>query len=304
MDAKRFLYTTAVTSKKLIILLIALCVSTSNAHSESIWKVTSKKSGTVYLVGDPRALLTTDYPLASVYEEAFKASAVVVTEYDFIKLSLDQKHAISSKSRESMDRSNTPLRKRIRPEDWDRLIKTLKALDIGRVEMIRLKPAMIARRLSTEKLRAKGYTSPGLAEYFYTKASATQKLTETLERTDDFSYFFASRNKASDTTIIQSALDDMDNFDAQMEQKRAAWHTGDLELIHQMYVNPVQTRMPNVSRVLFQERVERWMPNITRQLDSYQTVMIIVGLEHIPGEHGIIAKLENMGYQIENITSI
>ena len=83
-----------------------------------------------------------------------------------------------------------------------------------------------------------------------------------------------------------------------MKQKRLAWNSGDLDHIYKAYTAPLASELPQVSKILIDERTEQWMPRILKQLSSYQTVAIVLGMEYLPGDTGVIQRLKTAGYTV------
>jgi hypothetical protein len=81
----------------------------------------------------------------------------------------------------------------------------------------------------------------------------------------------------------------------EMEKTNNYWRTGDFEGFVNFQIHEI-----NQIPVLIKDRNEKWLPRMIAAMHEKPT-MFVFGAGHLMGEHGIIEKLRETGYKVEQV---
>ncbi len=87
------------------------------------------------------------------------------------------------------------------------------------------------------------------------------------------------------------------------ERDHSAWRHGNMEPVLQD-IAKIKGEVPEFYEKLLPERNRRWMVEIERLLRGKKNAMVLVGVDHLGGDEGLLSLLMEAGYQPEQLYGI
>lgn len=285
---------------KRIILGIALVVSACSgvAAESSVWKA-QKDNSVIYLGGTSHLLRETDYPLPAEFDQAYKASEIVVFETDVGKINepvTQQKLLVKA-----MYADGSTIEQHLSAKAYGELSAYCDANGIPLAAFSRLKPAMLLTTLTIMELMNLGVSQRGVDQFYYDLAKKEGKAVAGLETADEQINFLVSMADGIEDDFVTYSLKDMKNLKEQFEILATAWRRGDAEKLAKLMITELKTRQPQLYRKLITERNRNWLPMIDAYQKTLRTEFILVGVAHLVGPDGLIATLRKKGYRVDKL---
>jgi len=300
------MYNTRWAARLLAIAVVAaaLVLSTSSAAQTSIagsgksflWKV---HAGTkvLYLAGSVHALGADAYPLASAFENAFKASGTLVEEIDLAEAeSLTAAPMLLAKGMYADGRT------------FDGVVsKETAALVTGRlkdtglpVEMIRpMKPWMVMLMLTALEAQKAGLDAAlGLDKYFFDKAKVAGKPVIGLETAESQIDLFDKMPEKVQEQMLRSTLSELDAQRNSLKTMVADWRRGDAAALEKVLLSSFDSYRSAYTSLIV-ERNRNWVPQIDACLAKPSPCFVVVGAAHLVGPDGLLTLLRQKGYRVE-----
>lgn len=285
---------------KRIILGIALVVSACSgaAAESSVWKA-QKDNSVIYLGGTSHLLRETDYPLPAEFDQAYKASEIVVFETDVGKINepaTQQKLLVKA-----MYADGSTIEQHLSAKAYGELSAYCDANGIPLAAFSRLKPAMLLTTLTIMELMNLGVSQRGVDQFYYDLAKKEGKAVAGLETADEQINFLVSMADGIEDDFVTYSLKDMKDLKEQFEILATAWRRGDAEKLAKLMITELKTRQPQLYRKLITERNRNWLPMIDAYQKTLRTEFILVGVAHLVGPDGLIATLRKKGYRVDKL---
>ncbi len=271
--------------------------SLQSAQADSpVWKVV-KGDHHVYIGGTIHVLSKSDYPLPAAFETAYNQSAKLVFETDTRKLQTPEfQAALMSKVVYSDGRN---LKTVLNESTYQKLENHLTIRGIPITNFMKLKPGMVALTLTIIELQRLGLMGTGVDEFLSLRALNDQKTIGQLETVDDQLELISSLGDGQENEIIDHTLQETKKLPAMMQIMKAAWRKGDNAALENVILTPFKKDFPEVYGRVVIKRNNAWLPKIETMLQTKEVEFILVGALHLIGEDGVLAKLKDRGYSIQ-----
>lgn len=279
--------------------LLLLLAGAAEAQAEtSLWKV-QKGDNIFYIGGTCHLLRAEDLPLPTAYESAYAEADRVIFETDIGKMNDPdtQKKLMMS----MIYNDGSTLEQHLKPETYAKLESFSRIHDLQLDGMKGLlKPAMVAMIIMIKELAAIGVDEKGVDQIIYNWAHRDGKNTGELESIDEQIQYAASMGEGIEDKFINYAMEDAASIRQEFHKIIDAWRAGDSQALNTFMVAGVE-RLPSLYKSLLKDRNEKWMPLIEAYSKSPEVELIMVGVAHLVGSDGVIHKLKQRGYQIEQL---
>nr|MBP6688803.1 TraB/GumN family protein [Hyphomonadaceae bacterium] len=80
-----------------------------------------------------------------------------------------------------------------------------------------------------------------------------------------------------------------------------AWEHGDERALEHAVVEETRTDYPELYQMLFVDRNNAWMAELSREMEGSGVDFIAVGAGHIIGRDGLVAQFRARGYRVERV---
>ena len=84
-----------------------------------------------------------------------------------------------------------------------------------------------------------------------------------------------------------------------MDKTLRAWRAGDLNQVDQLILAPMKAEDAQTYLQMFTARNQAWLPQIQALFGNKEQELVLVGLGHLAGPDGLLALLQQAGYQVE-----
>ena len=159
---------------------------------------------------------------------------------------------------------------------------------------------MIEELLKLE-LQKLGLAGTGVDEFYNLKALNEKRTIVFLETVTKQLTFIAEMGEGREDEFIQYALQDLNDLPNVLQALKEAWRSGDNAQMQKISLKPLKEGFPKIYTSLVVDRNNDWLPRIETMLKTKDVELILVGSLHLAGNEGILEKLKNRGYTVENI---
>ena len=83
----------------------------------------------------------------------------------------------------------------------------------------------------------------------------------------------------------------------------AAWKSGNRSEMEKTITGEMKQDFPKIYKTLLVDRNNNWLPKIEVFFESTEKEFVLVGAGHLVGDDGILKKLEERGYKVEQLDS-
>lgn len=278
--------------------IIALSSHTALALSGPVWKV-SQGQNTLYLGGTIHLLAPSDYPLPTVFDQAYQSADVLVFEVDTGAMKTQDFQRLMLQR--STYRNGESLETTLAPATYKALKDFLHAQGGDVTTVQQFKPGMLSILLTLDALQRLGQAGQGVDEYFDHKAQADKKQRLFLETLEQQLSFLADMGQGREDSLILHTLDEIQELPDMIAKLKAAWRTGDNRALADVALTPWKSAFPEIYQTLLVERNQQWLPRLESMLTTAETEYVLVGALHLVGSDGVLEMLKAKGYQIEKL---
>ena len=262
-----------------------------------LWKVQSSKN-TIYLAGSIHVLKKHQYPLHSVFDDAFNDSSRVMLEVDLDGLSSPQ--AQMDMMRKGLYLNGETLANVLSPESYATAKEQFTKLGHQIEDFQRMKPWMAATAVMGLELQKFGFDSAyGVDRHFFEKAQATGKDIQGLETVEFQVNLFNQLPLLVQEQFLLQTLEDLQNLNKQVSDMVKAWQEGNVQDLETLLEG--MQEYPELNQVFVINRNEDWLPYIEQALQEKEPVFIVVGALHLLGKEGLVAALKEKGYKVQQL---
>ena len=280
-------------------LLTLLCRTPAQAES-AVWKVT-RGDETVYLGGTIHLLRAEDYPLPREFELAYENSDHLVFETDIAAMSTPEGQMRMLKAMAAPPGQR--LTDVLTPSTYQLLADALQQRG-GDIRMLApFNAAMAIVSLQAAEFTRLGVSSEGVDQHFHKRAIQDELTTGELESVDDHFAFIASLGRGWEESLVKATLTELQNTRAMFDEMANAWRNGDLQRLDALFIEQLRRDYPTAYRELLVERNDHWRPRIEAMFAEPGTEFVLVGVAHLPGEQGLLAQLEGLGYRVAQVAA-
>lgn len=284
--------------------LMSLCAllflfAGSNAYADSpVWKV-SKGDRHLFIGGTVHVLSQSDYPLPDAFERAYRQAPIIVFEADPRALQTSEfQQALLSRTTYPQGRDLTMV---LDDETEADLRQYLAAREIPVDTIMRFKAGMVSITLTIIELQRLGLADTGVDAFFGLRALKDKKTIKGLENAEDQMAYIAGLGEGREDALIDYTLRQMADLPEMLQAMKTAWRTGDNARLAEVGMAPLEEDFPEVHDQFVTQRNAAWLPKIEAMLQTGPVELVLVGALHLVGEDGLLARLEKIGYTIENL---
>jgi uncharacterized protein YbaP (TraB family) len=278
---------------------LASAARASSKFNGFVWTI-ERDGQTGWLMGSLHPLTPDAYPLPPSMEAAFQSAQVLVQEADPDELKTPESAA------ELMRRAFYPAGDTLEAHVSAATYRTIvdRATKVGLpLEMLpRMRPWMVAVTLAAVEMQRSGFDPAlGLDKHFRDRALGLGMPVQLLEKALDQISMLESLGPTLQDALVVETLEGASTEALQARALMAAWKAGDPNAIERILVDGMKDA-PEVHRVLFVERNNRWVPKIEACLVKARC-LVVVGAGHLVGQDGLIELLRRRGYRVEQAVS-
>ena len=261
-----------------------------------LWTVRSE-TGVAHVLGSIHLLKKEMYPLDRRIEEAFAGSSVLAVETD---IGPREKEKLEKFIRENaLYPEGDALGKHVSGETYDLVRRKLHSLGMPQVD--RMKPWALALTAATIEYMKMGLDPEyGIDRYFLDKADGRKKVVELEDYGHVVRLLEGLPDRIQDLFLFYT-LTDLDTVGREADTIIACWRAGDVERMESV-VYRSRDEYPKL-RPVYDLLVTRRNRTMTEKIEGYlregQTYFIVVGAAHLVGKDGIVERLREKGYAVE-----
>jgi len=266
-----------------------------------LWQVSSSHNK-IYILGSIHLGKENLYPLKEEVEEAYKEAEKIVVEVDMTKIDALKMDEILKKYAFCPPDKN--LKDLISPSTYERLKKKLKEFNIKFEDVKNYRPWFLAALLTDWQLMQLGfYPQYGIDIYFINKALKDNKEILEIESAEEQMEIIYSLSEKEQDLFLFYTLIDLDNFEKEINQIIEAWENADADKLASV-LNLTLIRYPQIRPLyekLIYKRNRKILNKIEELLKGDKVCFVIVGAGHLVGKSGVIKKLKEKGYKINQL---
>ncbi len=279
--------------------ILLLCCTVAQADS-AIWRV-SKGADQVLIGGTVHLLPPSQYPLPAEFDAAFQRSDVLVLETDLAPMQDPARAAVLQQ--QLLYPAGTRLSSKLSDKTRGQLLDILQRHRLTLPQIDQFKPGMLVTQLTLLELQQHQFTSPGVDQHYLTLAQQQKKTLKYLEPIEFQLNLLASLGEGREDVFLQHALADVSDTADMMGKALSAWRSGDLTAVEQLVLAPVKAADAQTYQQMFVARNQAWLPQIQALFGNKEQELVLVGLGHLAGTEGVLALLQQAGYQVEPFKS-
>lgn len=279
--------------------ILLLCCTVAQADS-AIWRV-SKGADQVLIGGTVHLLPPSQYPLPAEFDAAFQRSDVLVLETDLAPMQDPARAAVLQQ--QLLYPAGTRLSSKLSDKTRGQLLDILQRHRLTLPQIDQFKPGMLVTQLTLLELQQHQFTSPGVDQHYLTLAQQQKKTLKYLEPIEFQLNLLASLGEGREDVFLQHALADVSDTADMMGKALSAWRSGDLTAVEQLVLAPVKAADAQTYQQMFVARNQAWLPQIQALFGNKEQELVLVGLGHLAGTQGVLALLQQAGYQVEPFKS-
>jgi uncharacterized protein len=269
------------------------------AQKHFLWKVTGG-NGVVFLFGTVHVGKKDLYPLASVIEDSFKQSDILVEEIDPDN-SPEALRLAQDIIKGGMYPAGDSITNHLTEETSARLTEYAKAGQLG-ADYSRAKPWLLSLMILQHQLKEMGFdSSKGLDQHFMQEARDTHKAIEALETADSQLRMFSSFSDELQDQFLLATLLGASEATEILDRTLAAWTSGNTGAMDDLINRDVRDHpvLQPLMETMFYERNDAMARKIEKFLETGKTYFVAVGAGHLVGERGIAKQLRRKNYTVE-----
>ena len=130
---------------------------------------------------------------------------------------------------------------------------------------------------------------------------AANKTMRALETPEQQLTFFATLSPEMQREMLQEAITESESIATMIGEMSSAWERGDDRALEHAVIDDTRTEYPELYQMLFVDRNNAWMTELTREMEGSGVDFIAVGAGHIIGRDGLVAQFRARGYRVERV---
>lgn len=263
-----------------------------------VWQIDNARN-TVYLLGSVHLLRQSDYPLPQRISAAYEDADVL-----FMELDMDDADPVATQSLMNelgMIGDGRELRDLMGPALYAEAERHAARVDIPLAMLANAKPWFAAVTVDNLIIMRLGFDPDyGIESHLTKRARADGKDVLGLETMREQMEFLDSLSLGAQRELLLQSLADGADAGEMMDGLIDAWRHGDVQFMQHELLDEL-SRYPELYRTLVVERNKRWSERIDGLTDAMENYLIVVGVMHLVGEHGVPALLRQRGHQVRQL---
>jgi len=282
------------------LVLLALPVHADElGHPVTLWKVAGA-SNSVYLLGSIHLLRSQDYPLPTVLDAAYDDAEVLIMEVDMDDM--DPIAAQTAFTTYGVLHDDTTLRDLMGNDLYQQAITAAEAIDIPLEMLNKTEPWYAAMTIEIMMLSRIGFNPAlGVEMHMMSKATNDGKTIEGFETVEEQIQFLDGMSLQAQQEMLLSTLEESAKLSEMMDDLIEAWRHGDVASLETGMLDEL-AKHEELTKILVTDRNSRWVGQIESLLDDDDDYLIIVGALHLIGPGGVPRQLENIGYDVHQLS--
>jgi uncharacterized protein YbaP (TraB family) len=284
--------------KILLSILLVLLFCTQSLAESSVWKV-QKDGSVIYLGGTFHLLRQSDFPLPIEFEQAYRASDVLVFETDLEKFSdPSTQQKLMAKAIYS---DGSTIDEHLSPQTYNLLNEYFASNGMPIAAFKQFKPSIVVLAITVMELAKLGVTQEGVDMFLYELAAVDNKITEGLETVEEQISFVVGMGEGNEDAFVTHSIRDLATIKQKFGSMVDAWKRGDAKKLNDLMIAEFKTKTPKLYEELITDRNVNWLPMIDAYQKTLQKEFILVGVGHLVGPDGIVEALKQKGYKVEKL---
>jgi uncharacterized protein YbaP (TraB family) len=195
-----------------------------------------------------------------------------------------------------------PLSSWLTPEEIAALNAVTTRLGMPQGALDGYQPWLAALTLTVMPLVQAGYDpDSGVDRSVDAYGDAGGKAMRALETAEQQLTFFANLDAEVQREMLREAIAESDSLTAMIGEMSSAWERGDERALEQSVIEDTRAEYPELYQMLFVDRNNAWMIELTREMEGSGVDFVAVGAGHIIGRDGLVAQFRARGYRVERI---
>ncbi|HEY0963792.1 MAG TPA: TraB/GumN family protein [Pseudomonadales bacterium] len=277
-------------------------VTPRGAAQTSLW-VARSGGHRVFLAGAVHVLRASDYPLPRAFDEAYAQSARLYFERDLDAPGEEGFGSSAGIAAMMRDPEGLTLRQQLEPRTYERLRDYLRSTwNLGMEQVNAWSAQMFVSTFSFSHMeRVHGVSAVGVDGYLANRARADGKPIDGFETAAQQLAMLQAMDAGREDELVRTFLDacatnaNLADFDRLV----SLWRLGDTGALNREEIAPMREADYADYELIQIQRNEAWLPRIEALLRTPETEMVVVGVAHMTGRDGLVARLRQLGYHVE-----
>lgn len=179
-------------------------------------------------------------------------------------------------------------------------VTTRLGLPSGALEGV--KPWLAALTLTVMPLVQAGYDpASGVDRSIDAYSDNAGKTMRALETAEQQLTFFADLSPEVQREMLREAIEESESLTTMIGEMSSAWERGDDRALEQSVISDTREEYPELYQMLFVDRNNAWMTELTREMEGSGVDFVAVGAGHVIGRDGLVAQFRARGYRVERV---
>lgn len=195
-----------------------------------------------------------------------------------------------------------PLSSWLTPEENASLNAVTSRLGMPQGALEPYRPWLAALTLTLVPLVQAGYDpASGVDRSIDVYSDNAGKTMRALETPEQQLTFFANLSAEAQREMLREAINELETITAMIGEMSAAWEQGNERALERAVIDDTRVEYPELYQMLFVDRNNAWMTELTREMEGSGVDFIAVGAGHIIGTDGLVAQFRARGYRVERL---
>jgi uncharacterized protein YbaP (TraB family) len=281
-------------------LVLTSCASTPETPPEPALFVARDADSTLYLYGTVHLL----QPGASWGGPSAEAALAEADEvWTEIEISPESEAALIPLTMQlGFAPADQPLSSFLSPEEQARLAELCARLGLPNEALQRMRPWFAALTLSLTPMLQAGYDpQSGVDRAIDTLAESQSKRLRAFETGEQQLRFLAGLSEGAQHEMLLDAIEQAETGPVMFDELFAAWSRGDVAVLEGIVVRDMKRDYPELYEVLFTRRNQSWAETLSGEMEGAGVDFVAVGAGHLVGDDGLVALLQQRGYDVERV---
>lgn len=275
-------------------LLAGAAAARSPADQGLVWELRGERN-TIYLAGSMHLLHPDAADLPPPVQRAYQDSRELVMEVDLDDL--DPQEGAMFTATHGTYASGEGLRQALGEARWARVLEACTKVGIPAAALDQLEPWVVALILSVAQMSAAGLDiNSGVEQQLQALAGADRKPIEGLETVEFQLSIFDNLAPEQQARLLELTLDEGEQMQSELAALTAAWREGRTTELESLLLGEY-AKFPELYEALVYRRNRDWIPKIRALGERDGNVLVVVGALHLIGERGVIALLQQAGFE-------
>ncbi|MBE5787621.1 MAG: TraB/GumN family protein [Clostridiales bacterium] len=288
--------------------LIALMLYAGTASGEAtplLYKVSDDKGNSIYLLGTIHIGDKEMYPLSAPVQQAYREADILAVELDIVALTLDMEQMMEYSSA-MMYSDGDSAKNHLSAETYQLALETL---GLPAVTMNQMKPISWLTLLQEMSYQRIGYSSSyGVDQMLISQAYQDKKTVMPLETIElQMDALMSMSDGLVDYQLLQM-IEYPAASDTSLKLLSTAWRQGNEEILRLLLSSEEQS-VPKefreeyavYAKKLYTDRDAGFTKKAIEFLENGDKVLFAVGAAHIVADGGMVDRLRDAGYMVEEI---